>query len=304
LQFDNPRSQSIQKAPAADRKSAEYIPMSLPPLHPGQPASADLLARRARMPTAWTPEMLEAGISAYDTVIGGVACLVCEPGDATILYLHGGGYRMGSPAAWANFGSRLAAATGCRVVVADYRLAPEHPFPAGLRDALAVYAALIESDGTPPMIGGDSAGGGLACALALACEPAGLDMPRKAILLSPLVDLTVTNPAYDSRTADQFFPKASATEAAGQYLQGHDARDPLVSPLMGDLSGFPNTLLLASADECLIGDALAFLAKLAEARVPVETHIVPAMTHVWPVIAPALPQSQAALAAIGRFVRG
>ena len=248
--------------------------------------------------------MLEPGINADDTMIGGVACLVCEPGDGTILYFHGGGYRMGSPAAWANFGSRLAAVTGCRVVVPDYRLAPENPFPAGLTDALAVYAARIEAEGIPPSIGGDSAGGGLACALALAARLAGLEAPRKAILLSPLVDLTVANPAYVTRTADLFFPKASAMEAAGQYLQGHDARDPLASPLMGDVAGFPDTLLFASADECLIGDALAFPAKLADAAVAVETHIVPGMTHVWPVIAPALPQSQAALAAIGRFVRG
>jgi monoterpene epsilon-lactone hydrolase len=284
--------------------------MPLPPLRPGQPASDDLLARRARMPAAWTPEMLEAGISARDAVIGGVACFICEPleqsafpREGTILYLHGGGYRMGSPAAWANFGSRLAAATGCRVVVADYRLAPENPFPAGLSDALAVYAALIESDGAPPIVGGDSAGGGLACAVTLAARAAGLAAPRKAVLLSPLVDLTVSSPTYDSRTTDQFFPKASAMEAAGQYLQGHNAADPLASPLMGDVSGFPETLLFASADECLLGDALAFQAKLADAGIPTETHIVPAMTHVWPVIAPALPQSQAALAAIGRFAR-
>jgi monoterpene epsilon-lactone hydrolase len=277
---------------------------TLPPLRPGQPASPDLLARRARMPAAWTPEMLEPGISARDAVIGRVACLVCEPGDATILYFHGGGYRMGSPAAYANFGSRLAAATGCKVVVADYRLAPEHPFPAGLTDALSVYAGLIEADGTPPIVGGDSAGGGLACALALASKAAGLAAPRKAVLLSPLVDLTVTNSTYESRTADMFFPKVSAMEAAGQYLQGHDARDPLASPLMGNLTNFPETLLFASADECLLGDALAFQAKLADAGIQVETQIVPAMTHVWPIIAPALPQSQAALAAIGRFVRG
>jgi len=95
----------------------------------------------------------------------------------------------------------------------------------------------------------------------------------------------------------------SAAEAAKQYLQGHDPEDALVSPLKGDLSNYPPTLILASADECLVGDALAFQAALTEARRAVETHIVPAMTHVWPVIAPALPESQAALAAIGNFVR-
>jgi monoterpene epsilon-lactone hydrolase len=280
--------------------------MTLPKLRVGTPAPADLLARRARMPTGWTADTLEPGIEGRNAVIGEIDCLVCEPAAVldTILYLHGGGYRMGSPAAWANFASRLAAATDCRIVVPDYRLAPEHPFPAGLTDALAVYRALSARDGRPPIVGGDSAGGGLACALAVACGPAALDVPRKAILLSPWVDLTVTNATYASRKSDLFFPRESATEAARQYLQGHDAEDSLASPLRGDLSGFPNTLIFASADECLVGDALAFQAALTEARVPVETHIVPGMTHVWPVIAPALPESRAALATIGYFARG
>jgi acetyl esterase/lipase len=281
--------------------------MTLPAQRLGYPAAADLLTRRGRMPSAWTTEMLEPGVSAHNRVIGAVSCLVCEGDDVvngTILYFHGGGYRMGSPAAWANFASRLVAATGCRVVVPDYRLAPEHPVPAGVQDALAVHRALIASDGAAPMVGGDSAGGGLAAALALACKTLGLACPQKAILLSPWVDLTVTNPTYENRPADQFFPKPSAQEAAALYLQGHDPQDRLASPLKADLTGFPPTLLLASSDECLIGDALAFQSALADARVPVETHIVPAMTHVWPVIAPALPQSQAALVAIGNFVRG
>jgi len=275
--------------------------MNLPPLRLGTPAPEDLLARRARMPAAWTPEMLEPGTVARDTMIGGVGCLVCEAvsADGTILYFHGGGYRMGSPAGWANFGCRLAIVTGRRVVVADYRLAPEHPFPAGLTDALAVYGALAAKDGQAPIVAGDSAGGGLAATVALAAEP----KPRKAVLLSPWVDLTVTNPAFESRTSDQFFPRASAAEAAQQYLQGHNPEDALASPLKGDLSNYPPTLILASADECLVGDALAFQAALTEARRPVETHIVPAMTHVWPVIAPALPESQAALRVIGNFVR-
>lgn len=276
--------------------------LSLPPLRQGMPATEDLLARRARMPATWTPEMLEPGTVAREAMIGGVGCLVCEgeTAAATILYFHGGGYRMGSAAAYANFGTRLAAVTGCRVVVAEYRLAPEHPFPAGLSDAFAAYDALVAAAGEPPIVGGDSAGGGMAAAVALAAEP----KPRKAVLLSPWIDLTVTNSAFTSRTNDLFFPKESAAEAARQYLQGHDPQDPLASPLNGDLSQYPPTLILASADECLIGDALAFQSTLADASCPVETHIVPAMTHVWPVIGPALPESRAAMKVIGNFVRG
>jgi acetyl esterase/lipase len=275
--------------------------LTLPPLRAGTPAQEDLLARRARMPSAWTPEMLEPGTVARGVTIGGVSCLICEAETAadTILYFHGGGYRMGSAAAYANFGTRLAAATDCRIILVDYRLAPEHPFPAAIADALAVFEALVAEYGQPPIVAGDSAGGGLAAAVALTAKP----KPRKAVLLSPWVDLTVTNPAFASRTADQFFPRESAAEAARQYLQGHDPEDPLASPLKGDLSAYPPTLILASADECLIGDALAFQTALTEDRRPVETHIVPGMIHVWPVIAPALPESAAALRAIRAFVQ-
>ena len=247
--------------------------------------------------------MLEPGIAARDEPIGGVPCLVVESANAarTILYFHGGGYRMGNAGAWANFASRFAAATDCRVVVADYRLAPEHPFPAAVHDAVAVHRALLAAEGRAPVAAGDSAGGGLAAVLPLACRASDLAMPSALVLLSPWVDLSVTDPAYGTHPADQFFQRESALDAAGLYLQGHDAGDPLASPIKGDLAGFPPTLIFASAEECLIGDALAFQARLADARVPVETHIVPGMTHVWPVIAPALPESQAALAAIGNF---
>lgn len=216
-----------------------------------------------------------------------------------IVYFHGGGYRMGSPAAWANFASRLSAATGLRVVVPDYRLAPENPFPAAVADALSAHAAVEKAFGGPIFVGGDSAGGGLAASLALAAA----QKPDGLILISPWLDLAVSDPAYDDRPADQFFPKASAQEAAELYLQGHPASDPLASPLHGDLAGFPPTLLFASADECVVGDALKLQAKLADARVLAESHIVPGMTHVWPVIAPALPESVAALAAIAAFTQ-
>ncbi len=285
--------------------------MSLPAERIGEPAPPELLARRARMPAVWTQEMLTPGATARDATIGGVRCLVCAPdpgrtavadGTAAILYLHGGGYRLGSPAGWANFASRLAVAAGCRIVVPYYRLAPEHPFPAALHDALAVYRGLIAAGARPPLVGGDSAGGGLAVAVALACRSASAALPGGLILLSPWVDLTVGNPSYLSRPGDLLFPRAAAEEAARQYLQGHAARDPLASPVEGDLTGFPPVLLFASEDECLIDDALALQARLVAARVPVETHLVPGMTHVWPVIAPDLPQSKSAITAIAGFV--
>lgn len=275
--------------------------MNLPSIRAGYAASEEQKARRARMPAAWTQEMIAPGIDARDAMYGGVACLVTEPADAvgTLLYLHGGGYRMGSAAGWAGFASRLSAETKLRVIVVDYRLAPEHPFPAAVHDALAAYEAVETAYGNPLFVGGDSAGGGLACALALACS----GKPDGLILLSPWVDLAVTSATYDNRPNDLFFPKSSAQEAAELYLQGHPVGEPLASPLLGDVGKFPPTLIFASNDECLIGDALALQARLTDARIAVETHIVPGMTHVWPVIDPTLPESQAALAAIGDFTR-
>ncbi len=275
--------------------------MKLPPLRPGYPAADDLVERRARMAADWTKAPLEPGTAIREAAFGGVASLVAEPTQpaGTLLYFHGGGYRLGSPAGWASFASRLSATTGLRVVVADYRLAPEHPFPAAVHDAVASFDAVSATYGGPVFVGGDSAGGGLACALALAVD-------RKLtglVLISPWLDLAVTNPTYDDRPTDQFFPKASAQSAAELYLQGHPADHPLASPLRGDLTVCPPTLIFASSDEAVVGDTLDLQAKLADARVAVESHIVPGMTHVWPVIAPDLPESQAALDAIGAFTR-
>lgn len=275
--------------------------MNLPPLRPGYPAAEDLVERRARMAVDWTKAPIEPGITIHEGAFGGVASLVAEPARSagTLLYFHGGGYRVGSAAGYAGFASRLSATTGLRVVAVDYRLAPEHPFPAAVHDAVTSFDAANTAYGGSVFVGGDSAGGGLACALALAADR----RPTGLILISPWLDLAVTNPTYDNRPADQFFPKASAQSAAELYLQGHPADHPLASPLLGDFAGFPPTLIFASSDEAVVGDTLDLQAKLADARVAVESHIVPGMTHVWPVIAPGLPESQAALAAIGAFTR-
>jgi monoterpene epsilon-lactone hydrolase len=137
------------------------------------------------------------------------------------------------------------------------------------------------------------------------CGTLPVDRPRGLILLSPWLDLTITAGTYTSRAdSDALFSKASAQEAAGQYLQGHSAEDPLASPLFADPSGFPPALLFASADESLLDDTLGFAARLAEARVPVETHIVPGMPHVWPVIAPQSTKSALVFEEIARFVDG
>ncbi|GAA3383025.1 alpha/beta hydrolase fold domain-containing protein [Cryptosporangium minutisporangium] len=271
----------------------------LGPERPGRPAPAELTARRAAL-ADWAPD---AGpdVTVIDTPIGGVPCRTISAVEpiATVLYLHGGGYRLGTAAAYSGLAGALARAAGAEVVVVDYRLAPEHPFPAALSDAAAVHDALRAAD-RPLVLAGDSAGGGLAAAL-LAL---GIRAPAGVALLSPWLDLRCDSPTFASRAeTDPLFPLSSAQEAADQYLQGHRPDDPLASPLRADLDRFPPALVFASAAETLLGDALTLTQRLADAARAVTLRVVPGMAHAWPVVHPDLPESSAVVAEVGAFVR-
>jgi acetyl esterase/lipase len=274
-------------------------------LRAGYPAPASLLERRARMPKMRGAAMSLPGVEVTDTSLGGVDCMVCAPAvyDRTIVYFHGGGYRLGTPAAWAGFAARLALASASRIVVLDYKLAPEHPFPAAVYDAVAVYGALLKSAPEPLLAGGDSAGGGLAAALALACRLVSYQLPKALVLLSPWLDLSCPTDERNGATdTDPLFPRRSALEAAEQYLQGHDPGDALASPLKGDLANFPPVLLFASGAEYLLGDTLAFQDRLARSHATVQSIIKPGLPHAWPVISPESPDARSALEAIARFI--
>lgn len=228
--------------------------------------------------------------------------LVCDVEHAkrTVLYLHGGGYRFGSSALAVPFASRLAAAATVRVVCADYRLAPEHPFPAALHDTVRIYEKLAGED---VVVVGDSAGGGLAVALPLVAQQIGATAPAGLVLLSPWVDLRCESPTYDSRGAtDQLFSRSAALAASDMYRQDHDADDPLVSPILGDLSSFPPTLLFAAGDEVLLGDSLALADRLVDAGARLQFVVEPGLQHVWPVLWPELAQSARALSIITSFL--
>jgi epsilon-lactone hydrolase len=238
-------------------------------------------------------------------VIGGVPCVLCEPTSpaATLLWFHGGGFRYGSAVISARFGMRIAAATEARVVLVDYALAPEHPFPAALHDAVSVFTAALDRWPGTVFVGGDSAGGGLAVALGVAAGRVGAPLPMAEILLSPWCDLTISADSYESNGAtDHLFSVSSAAEAADLYLQGWQSTDPLASPLFADLTGFPSTLVLASTDEVLLDDSLRLAGRLAAVRTDVAAHFVPGVQHVWPTLDPDAPASVAALAEVGRFV--
>ncbi|MDO7842152.1 alpha/beta hydrolase [Sphingomonas immobilis] len=261
----------------------------LPPRRAGRPADADLLARRG------------SSGGAPDVMLGGVACAVAGARDAarTIVHLHGGGYRMGSAAAWRPFAERLAVVTHARVIVPDYALAPEAPFPGALHDAAAVVGAAVADHG-PVVLSGDSAGGGLALALAAALAP---PVPLLGlVLLSPWIDLTLSGDSFDRCAAsDALFSRASASAAAEAYLQGWDAADPRASPLFADLTALPPTLLAVSSSEVLCDESLDLLRRLALASVRTTAVIEPDVPHIWPVLATDAP-AQRALDLIDGFV--
>lgn len=273
----------------------------LPAERSGVPASPELLERRAKFAATEIDPAL--GVTAGDAEYAGVPCRIIRAGDrATIVYLHGGGYRMGSPEAYHAYAAALAAGAEATVVVPRYRLAPEHPFPAGLRDALAVYEELASTTQGPIIVAGDSAGAGLAAAVVVAVDSSDVRPPDGLMLLSPWLDLHCSSPFY-ATAPDAFFPLATAESARDDYLQGAPASDPLVSPLLADHTGFPPTLIQVGGSEALVGDALGLTRALATVNVTCTLEVIAGHGHTWPLIYPDHSASIASIESCIRFVR-
>lgn len=274
---------------------------SLPAERAGHPASPELLERRAKFAATEIDPAL--GVDARDAEFAGIPCRAVHAGDrSVVLYLHGGGYRMGTPEAYHAYAAALAAGAETTVVVPRYRLAPENPFPAGLRDALAVYAGLAATTDGPIVVAGDSAGAGLAAAVVVAAAASDVRPPDGLMLLSPWLDLHCSSPVYETAT-DAFFPLATAESARDDYLQGIPASDPLVSPLLADHTGFPPTLIQVGSNEALVGDALGLTRALATVNVTCTLEVVADQGHTWPLIYPDRGVSIAAIESCARFVR-
>jgi acetyl esterase/lipase len=225
--------------------------------------------------------------------------------DRFVLFLHGGGYRTGSPATYRHFTWRIASAVGARVLAINYRLAPEHPFPAALDDAMSSYRWLLASGADPRRVAviGDSAGGGLALALALKLRDEGIPLPAAVVALSPWTDLALTGASLRRNArADPMLSAYDIPRFAEDYLRGADPRHPYASPLYGDLTGLPPTLLHVGSDEILRDDAVRMARRLRRANCRVELEIWPRMPHVWHAMAPFLPEARSAIARIGAFV--
>lgn len=226
--------------------------------------------------------------------------------ERVLLYLHGGGYVSGSPTTHAAITAKLAQETQARVLALDYRLAPEHPFPAQIEDAWAAYWWLMTEQGIKPTqisVAGDSAGGGLTVALLLALRDAGAPLPAGAVCLSPWLDLTLSGATLVTNERTDYLNFDVLHASAQMYANEHDLRHPLISPLYADLAGLPPLLIQVGSAEMLLDDSRRFALRAREAGVDVQLQIWEHMVHVWHFTWRLEPKARQALAEIGSFVR-
>ena len=242
--------------------------------------------------------------------VGGVPCRwVNAPGAdgaRTIIFLHGGGYQIGSTQSHHNVMARLSAASGVRVLGVNYRLAPEHRFPAPVEDALAVYRGLLEQGFEPSSLSlcGDSAGGGLAVALLTSLREASLPMPASAVLMSPWVDMEARGESFSTQAAfDPVTQHAAITLMARTYMgRGADLRAPLASPIHADLGGLPAVLVQVSDCEVLYDDAVSLVSRMQASGVEARLSLWPGMVHTFQLFAGRLDEADAALDEAARFL--
>ncbi len=242
--------------------------------------------------------------------IDGIPCLWvkamgAEP-EKLILYLHGGGYIFCSAhTTHKDILWRLSVASKCRVIAPDYRLAPEHPYPAALEDSIKVYRWLLDQGYKPEniVIAGDSAGGGLTYGTVLKIRDIGLPLPAATVAMSPWTDLAVTGESVITNLKrDALIPGDGLPEGAQYYLAGASTRDPYASPLYGDPTGLPPTLIQVSKDEVLLDVSRRLAAKYRAAGVPCELELWDGMPHVWQTLAMFIPEGKTAINRIGAFI--
>ena len=275
-------------------------PGAPPPTYADRRAAMDAIGEMGALPTGCFHE---------PQTLGGVKCERVVPQGAksgrTILYLHGGGYTAGSPRSHRPMVARIAEASGAVAIAPDYRLGPEHRFPAAVEDAVAVYRALLDR-GTDParlIVAGDSAGGGLAMALALSIKAGDLAQPAGYFIISPWTDLTQSGASYRTKAAtDPVITKAGLDQMALAYLGGLEATDPLASPVRGDFEGVAPVLIQTGSEEALLSDSITLADVLAQARGDVRLVVWPEMIHVFHAWGAALQAARRAIAVAGAWM--
>jgi monoterpene epsilon-lactone hydrolase len=251
------------------------------------------------------------GVDVQPVDAGGVAAeLLTAEGasrDRVVVHFHGGAYIAGGLGSHRAFAAKLSAATGSTVLLVDYRLAPEDPFPAALDDAVAAYRWVIgEGLGVHPnavVVSGDSAGGGLTAALLPVLRDEGTPLPGAAVLLSPWTDLACSGASHATEgERDPFCSTGMLAQAAVAYASDAPLTDPRISPLYADLSGLPPVLVHVGECEVLRDDAVVFARRAADAGTPVELYIGPNMVHVWHLFTDVAPESTRDFAAVAAWI--
>ena len=253
---------------------------------------------------------VESDVVVQQTTVAGRPCEWLTPAgansDYTLLFLHGGGYCIGSLNTHRGLASNIARAAGCRALNVDYRLAPEHPHPAAVDDAIAVYRALIDSGHRTDhiIIAGDSAGGGLTLATAISLRDAGLALPKALVCLSPWTDLTQTAESITSKAAIDPFLGVGELDAFADYYAGAlDKRAHLISPHFADLHGLPPLLIHVGTREILLDDSTSLAEKARAAGVDVTLLVEQDMVHVWHMLSAITPEGQDGVVKAGKWIQ-
>jgi monoterpene epsilon-lactone hydrolase len=265
----------------------------------------DVAARLLRSPRGVAIQKAQAG-----TVPGEWIVPKDAPADRVLLYMHGGGFIFGSLATHRALIARLAMAAGVRAFSVDYRLAPEHPFPAALDDSLAAYRGLVNNGIAPDkiIVAGDSAGGTLALALILSLKNEGAPLPAAAVCISPVTDMLWTGSSMRTKAGiDPIFPEGGSsplgTSIHSHYIGSEDPRNPMISPLYGDMHGMPPVLFHVGGDEVLLDDSARLAERVRAAGGQAELVVWSGMWHVFQVFAPFVPEATQSIRQMGQFIR-
>jgi epsilon-lactone hydrolase len=273
----------------------------------------DVVVQRPLLDQVLTAQPWSADVRATPGELGGVPVVDIEiagaPADGVLLHVHGGGFALGSATGSVGLVSDLARRAGTSALTVEYRLAPEHPYPAAIDDVTAVYRALLHRVGSADriVVSGESAGGNLAIELLVACRHEGLPMPAAAVVFSPMTDLSVSGPSYlDKAAVDPNITAAAIRTRVGDYLDGTgiDPADPRVSPIFADLSGLPPLLIQVGSHEVLLDDATRLAARAAADDVAVVLDVTPGVPHVFQAFSMILDEGADALARTAAFIRG
>jgi monoterpene epsilon-lactone hydrolase len=285
-------------------------------IKPQSEPTRPLARQRLQIELATLTIRAPSGLRVQRATLGGIRCRKLQPVQAGngrhLLYLHGGAYITGSSRSHTALAGQIGDAAGATVWLLDYRLAPEHPFPAGRDDAVTAYRALLDQGvaAKAVAIAGDSAGGGLSLATTLALRDAGLPLPGALALLSPWTDLTLSGASIVTKADVEPMLNAEWLEwAAALYCGGDEERpgvlrtDPGISPVFADFSGFPPLLVHVGSDEILLDDATFLAARAKRAGVEVVLREFPALWHVFQAQARILPEADESIREIGEFLR-